>query len=575
HQALATGSVLGLVCAFVAAVVSGLVSRRGSSTTIEANSKTRNTVWALNGVAALTAVVHGLAFSSNSFTFREDSIVLYLAQTLAVALVLASVKSMRASATEQQRAGAVRALACAAAVLALNRVSSYSTVCREEQLPGCTPTFYGLPSASISSIPLAAANAAMAWLVPLVVRRFLRRSHSDRALLSKLWVSVGMRVSMGMAALYWVLDSVDGSLASGLAGGGSGASSAGGMETAAAGISAGSAAGSDWSDLRIVLARMAVGVALGGGLAAWFASPFCIDVAITGPGAAPGKPSEALPTSLQPQSSSTSHVKSTDNGNGSGSGSGSGSGNGHQTTAVILGYGNAHGAAYLVFVSVVFCVLYVFQQPMGGIMLSLLFVELVVCAELFDSLRDALGMADGTPLLPAQMALTAQLAYLGFFATGHQFTLVSIQWSTAFVGVREMQLLVCGAIVVVNTLGAFILCAASVPLAGLWNESLGSQALRLAPNSFFSRLSAAGALFAAYNLLVSASAAAFAAWFRRHLMVWKIFAPRFMFSAPTMLLSSALVLFVAVGFAAARILRAGLAIGSVQAVVARRLRGRV
>ncbi|KAJ1866433.1 hypothetical protein LPJ57_005991, partial [Coemansia sp. RSA 486] len=63
--------------------------------------------------AALTAVVHGLAVSSNSFMFRKDSVVLYLAQTLALALALAVVKSMRASMTEQQRAGAVCGCSCA------------------------------------------------------------------------------------------------------------------------------------------------------------------------------------------------------------------------------------------------------------------------------------------------------------------------------------------------------------------------------------------------------------------------------------------------------------------------------
>ncbi|KAJ1811738.1 mannose-ethanolamine phosphotransferase gpi13, partial [Coemansia sp. RSA 2598] len=423
------------------------------------------------------------------------------------------------------------------------------------QLPGCMPTFYGKPSASISGIPLAAANAAMVWLVPLAVRRFLRRSRSDQAMVSRLWVSVGMRASMGMAALYWILDSVDGMLASEMAGGGSGAgaSAGAGAMPAGAGALAGTGVGpsaapgvpaSDWSDLRVVLARMAVGVALGGGLAAWFASPFCIDVAIGDAGA----------SASQVHSQRSGRSKSA---GGSSSITGTTSTNTNtaskrQRTAVILGYGNAYGAAYLMFVSFVFCVLYVFQQPMGGIMLSVLFVELIVCAELFDSLRDALGMAANAPLRLAQMTMTAQLGYLGYFATGHQFTLVSLQWSTAFVGVREMQLLVCGAIVAINTFGAFMLCAVSVPLADLWNESLGSQALRLAPNSYFSRIVAAGAVFAAYNLLVSTSAAAFAAWFRRHLMVWKIFAPRFMFSAPTMLLSSALVLFVAAGFAAAR-----------------------
>ncbi|KAJ1641797.1 mannose-ethanolamine phosphotransferase gpi13, partial [Coemansia asiatica] len=313
HEALAAGFVLALVAAFTAALVTGLGcnSKNSSknSTSISISTGTGNrisgTVWALNGVAALTAVVHGLAFTSNSFTFREDGIVLYLAQTLAAALALAAVKSMRASASEQQRAAGIRALACSVAILVLNRVSSYSTVCREEQLPGCTPTFYGQPSASISSIPLATANAAMVWLVPFVVRRFLRRSHSDQAMISRLWVSVGMRASMGMAALYWVLDSVDSMLASGMAGNGApGASPVGSTaaaEAAAEGASSvisltSGSSGSDWSDLRIVLARMAVGVALGGGLAAWLASPFCIDVAVTSPAAAATRSSEVLPT---------------------------------------------------------------------------------------------------------------------------------------------------------------------------------------------------------------------------------------------------------------------------------------
>ncbi|KAJ1809145.1 mannose-ethanolamine phosphotransferase gpi13, partial [Coemansia sp. RSA 2598] len=171
HEALAAGLVLGLVAAFVAALVlgprhrsagAGICTCTGTgvgaghadghidrSTICSTDSgscpRTPRTACVLNAVAALAAGVHGLAFTSNSFTFREDSIVLYLAQTLAAALALAAVKALRASATGQQRAAGIRALACSAAVLVLNRVLSYSTVCREEQLPGCMPTFYGKP----------------------------------------------------------------------------------------------------------------------------------------------------------------------------------------------------------------------------------------------------------------------------------------------------------------------------------------------------------------------------------------------------------------------------------------------
>ncbi|KAJ1891880.1 mannose-ethanolamine phosphotransferase gpi13, partial [Kickxella alabastrina] len=443
------GFAIGSVCTFSVSALQALVKSATSSAagSIETRMHTLlRTDSVLNGAACILALMHCLAFTSNSFTFNEDSIVLYLLQTLTVINLLGAAKSLRSSATDTQKAAGQRALVCALIILGLNRISSYSTVCREEQLPGCTPTFYGMPSASISSISLAAVNAIMVWLVPFVVQRFLRRSRSDRAMVAKLWVSIGMRVSMGMSAAYWVLDSIDGTLATTTA-------AAQPMTTSS---STGSAS-SDWGELRIVLARMAIGIALGGGFAAWYSSPFCLDVEITDVPAA--KKAKSTPAAQPPQQ-----------------------------TAVILGYGNAYGAAYLIFATVVFSTLYLVQQPMGGIMLSLLFIKIILCAELFDSMRDTLALDTTNSLVPVQMTMMAMLAYLDYFSTGHQFTLVSIQWSTAFVGIREMQLVVCGAIVAINTLGSFVLTAACVPMVVLWNESLGSQILRLAPDSYVARI---------------------------------------------------------------------------------------
>ncbi|KAJ1723167.1 mannose-ethanolamine phosphotransferase gpi13 [Coemansia erecta] len=533
-EATAFGTAAGLVGASILVISLRLVQQcRGEEAgsvakdSVDDQGSGRFIAYTLNAVALVMAVIHCLAFTSNSFTFNEDSIVLYLVQTLTLAVVLAAFKSTRLSSSDQQKAAGYRALVCSLVILVLNRIASYSTVCREEQLPGCTPTFYGAPSASISSTALAVLNGSMVWLVPYVIQHFLRRSRSDQAMLPKLWVNVGMRICMGMAAVYWILDSIDGTLAS----------------EAAASASAPSSPSSksDWSELRLVLARMSVGIAIGGGFAAWVASPFCIDVAVT----------------TVPSANRAAKLPTT------------------QTTkqaAIILGFGNAYGAAYLMLVSVVFCVLYTFQQPMGGIMLSMLLVKLVLCVEMFDSLRDAtLNGSSETSLVPAQMTLMALLAYLDYFATGHQFTLVSIQWSTAFVGVREMQLILCGAIVVLNTFGSFILTSICVPLAVLWNESLGSQRLRLAPNAYIARVTGAASIFAAYIVLVSASTAAFAAWFRRHLMVWKIFAPRFMFSVPVVLLSCTVLFAAAIGFATIRVLRLGLSVGDAQAIVAQKI----
>ncbi|KAJ2744531.1 mannose-ethanolamine phosphotransferase gpi13 [Coemansia sp. BCRC 34301] len=493
----------------------------------------------LNAVACGMAIIHGLSFTSNSFTFNEDSIVLHIAQTLTAAMVGLALYSLVPSNSSKQRAAGMRALVCALSILLLNRIAAYSTVCREEQLPGCTPTFYGLPSASISSVSLAAANAALVWLVPFVVLRFLRQSQSHRAMVARLWVSIGMRISMGMAAVYWLLDSVDGNYSSSSALG----STISGLSTAGT--------KSDWSDLRIVLARMSVGIALGGGFAAWFSSPFCLDVTLSTPASKPARPVTRTSEKAKAQVA------------------------GSPQTAVVLGYSNAFGAAYLVFVTVVFCILYLVQQPMGGIMLSLLFVKLLLCVEAFDALRDALASDYSASLVPAQMAMMAILAFLDYFSTGHQFTLVSIQWSTAFVGVRQMQLVICGLIVALNTLGSFVLASACVPLTVLWNESLGSRLLRLAPESYVSRLAGAASLYAGYHAVVATSSAVSAAWFRRHLMVWKIFAPRFMFAAPVFLVSISVVLLLATGFAAARVLRLGMSVGSVRGLAVARDNGRV
>ena len=58
----------------------------------------------------------------------------------------------------------------------------------------------------------------------------------------------------------------------------------------------------------------------------------------------------------------------------------------------------------------------------------------------------------------------------------------------------------------------------------------------------------AGLAMMLYHAVLLLGSAACAAWLRRHLMVWKIFAPRFMLAAATVLVVDLAVLFgVAVG----------------------------
>ena len=88
-------------------------------------------------------------------------------------------------------------------------------------------------------------------------------------------------------------------------------------------------------------------------------------------------------------------------------------------------------------------------------------------------------------------------------------------------------------LVALNTLGPTALAALAAPLLALWNvaplphpEAVGRVR----------REAARGALgMMVYHAVLLMGSATCAAWLRRHLMVWKIFAPRFMLAALTVL----------------------------------------
>ena len=122
-------------------------------------------------------------------------------------------------------------------------------------------------------------------------------------------------------------------------------------------------------------------------------------------------------------------------------------------------------------------------------------------------------------LLDQNLVLMLELAMLHFFSTGHQMTLPAIQWDLAFLVSKRITVL-SPAFIVVNAFSGVLMVALHVPLFRKDNKaddilpSLGLQTL-------FSAITCSTMIFAGH--------------FRRHLMVWKIFAPRFM-TASLMLL---------------------------------------
>ncbi|TSM12494.1 GPI ethanolamine phosphate transferase 3 [Bagarius yarrelli] len=153
-----------------------------------------------------------------------------------------------------------------------------------------------------------------------------------------------------------------------------------------------------------------------------------------------------------------------------------------------------------------------------------------------------------------------------FHATGHQPTFPSIQWGAAFVGFPQGHTgtALPATLVTLNTFSSHILFAVSCPLLLFWplvcelrgtrtsrlggaedgDEVVMEMRLRENPQQFSSALLQLATRYLFVNgtqasVLASVCAAAI---LRRHLMVWKVFAPKLMFEASAFIVGSVFVL---------------------------------
>ncbi|KAF8427420.1 hypothetical protein EV426DRAFT_516871, partial [Tirmania nivea] len=83
-------------------------------------------------------------------------------------------------------------------------------------------------------------------------------------------------------------------------------------------------------------------------------------------------------------------------------------------------------------------------------------------------------------------------------------------------------------LIVMNTVGPQILTALSVPLIALWKKQPQQSGI-------LSSVMVCAATFILYHTVVAASAAACAGWLRSHLMLHKVFSPRFMLGGVVLL----------------------------------------
>ena len=453
-------------------------------------------------------VLHPLAFLSNSYTFWEDRIIPFLLLTTSVPAFLTSFSAPTARLRR-------RILFFSAVFAVCVRLMAISTVCREEQQPWCSVTYFaGGTVASPPAIVIAIICPACIFL-PFAIRRVLAISKSDNGVASIFLPYILTPTLLGGTA-YWMMEWIDSAQALGV--------------------------GVNLRLLRTIVGWCTIGGMLLAGGALWTAVPVALHITTE----------RALP----------------------------GSGPDAKARVTVLGFANAFGAPYLIFWCIALGLTWAATQLSGQVALGFGTLALLAHLEVVDSVRDARALQDafaadpaaalallraqsgqamaelqgpGTTGLEAQVTFgeivpLALLALLSFFATGHQATVPSLQWKSAFVLSASVTYPWSPALVLLNTLGPVVLCALAVPLVALWNvaplpvvsapvdpkaeEANDGRGKVEGPGAQVHRNAVRASLgVMVYFTALLLGAAAGAAVLRRHLMVWKVFAPRYMAGA--------------------------------------------
>ena len=235
--------------------------------------------------------------------------------------------------------------------------------------------------------------------------------------------------------------------------------------------------------------------------------------------------------------------------------------------SIVIINSNAYGAPYTLFWLIFLTLIYLATQATGQLTLALGAIALYAHLEIADSVRDAkaLELAFTGPNISAafnadyfststqrfsftQLTPVALLAVHVFHTTGHQATLASLQWKTGFLFTSTLSA-ISPLAVVLNTAGPIFVFALATPLLACWqaiNPRPGATVVSRSQILGESVRAAVGVMFYFGCLLLSSAVSA--AVLRRHLMVWKVFAPRFMMAAVGLIAADvAVILGVAVG----------------------------
>lgn len=363
----------------------------------------------------------------------------------------------------------------------LTRIASLSRLCREEQMPYCISTYYASSTSSTSAWWQLLIPFAVAFVLPGVVKQYYinTRSYHHSALL---WFGIAFRGALALTASYWLLDAADDREFFG-------AHFSGTLKT-----------------IKVMLAQIILGIAIPVGYSVYsWAAPF-LQVLSAPANAAASAPLNSKDTAFLSQDG--------------------------QSRLQILGYGNAHGSRYFILPTMYALAILLLQKPMGAGAVAILLWQILSLLEILaaSNLQDsAVG--------PITMAL---LASFHFFKTGHQASLASIQWDTAFIPLKTIAYPWSPILIIMNTFGAQILCAIAVPAIPLWKRDPTRKNL-------LSDVAKATTTFMVFFATEALATCIWAGHLRRHLMLYRVFSPRFMMGALVLVVVDVVAIFIGVG----------------------------
>lgn len=138
---------------------------------------------------------------------------------------------------------------------------------------------------------------------------------------------------------------------------------------------------------------------------------------------------------------------------------------------VVQGTSNLYGAHFTMLpFTVILTPLLLLQKPMGQAVLALTTISILSLLELLHLLRKTYSTTKADPSLSLGATILALLGQFCYFKTGHQAALSSIQWTAAYIPLHTLRYPWSPILIVLNTFAGQILCAAAVPCLVFWRR---------------------------------------------------------------------------------------------------------